>query len=394
MKKLRYAMVGGGRDAFIGAVHRKAMALDGEFEFVAGALSSSPDKSRASGRDLGLADDRNHADWQALLADEAKRPKDERIDFVAIVTPNHVHYPVARAFADAGIHVVCDKPLCTNTAEQAATPRLVAQARRRRLRRHVQLLRLPDGEAGAAHGGERRVGEIRKVIVEYNQGWLATQARSSRGRSRPTGAPTPARAGIGGAIGDIGSHAEHLLRYITGLDIYPHLRRPHQLRPRPSLDDDANLLLRLTNGARGILTCSQIDRWRERPAHPHLRQHRPLEWRQEDPNLLHSPIDGPRRVLTRGRLAGEAAPCHAPPVRPSRGVHRGLRQHLPRRGRAHPCAQAGSRRCRFDYPAGRRCPRRALHREDGRVEPQRPQVDADGLRGRPCSSASIWAPRA
>ena len=118
MRKLRYAMVGGGRDAFIGAVHRKAMALDGEMEFVAGALASSAAKAIASGQDLGLASDRNHGTWEALLADELKRPQAERIDFVSIVTPNHMHFPVARAFADAGIHVVCDKPL-VHTSEQA-----------------------------------------------------------------------------------------------------------------------------------------------------------------------------------------------------------------------------------------------------------------------------------
>ena len=117
-RKLRYAMVGGGRDAFIGAVHRKAIALDGQVDLVAGALSSSPEKAKASGRDLFLADDRNHGDWQSLLDDELKRPLDERIDFVSIVTPNHVHSPVAKAFVDAGFHVVCDKPL-VHTGEQA-----------------------------------------------------------------------------------------------------------------------------------------------------------------------------------------------------------------------------------------------------------------------------------
>ncbi|MGL6109161.1 MAG: Gfo/Idh/MocA family protein, partial [Rubrivivax sp.] len=118
MKRLRYAMVGGGRDAFIGAVHRKAMALDGQFELVSGALSSSPDKALASGRDLGLGAERNHADWRSLLADELRRPAAERVDLVSIVTPNHVHFPVARAFAEAGFHVVCDKPL-VHTSEQA-----------------------------------------------------------------------------------------------------------------------------------------------------------------------------------------------------------------------------------------------------------------------------------
>jgi predicted dehydrogenase len=127
-RRLRAAMVGGGRGAFIGAVHRHAMALDGQIEVVAGALSSDPDRARASGRDIGLRDDRNHGTWQALLDDELRRPAEERIDFVAIVTPNHAHYDVARAFADAGIHVVCDKPL-VHTREQADA--LVAAVARR-----------------------------------------------------------------------------------------------------------------------------------------------------------------------------------------------------------------------------------------------------------------------
>ena len=127
-RKLRYAMVGGGRDAFIGAVHRKAAALDGQIELVAGALSSSPDKARASGRDLFLADDRNHGDWQSLLADELQRPPHERIDFVSIVTPNHVHFPVAQAFVEAGFHVVCDKPLVHTSAEADALVAAVARA--------------------------------------------------------------------------------------------------------------------------------------------------------------------------------------------------------------------------------------------------------------------------
>src|ERR1035437_3166959 len=127
MRKLRYAMVGGGRDAFIGAVHRRAAALDGEIELVAGALSSRADKARASGQDLGLADARNHGSWEALLADEVRRPETERIDFVSIVTPNHVHFPVARAFAEAGIHVVCDKPLVHTSGQAQELAAVVAR---------------------------------------------------------------------------------------------------------------------------------------------------------------------------------------------------------------------------------------------------------------------------
>ena len=153
-RKLRYAMVGGGRDAFIGAVHRKAIALDGQAELVAGALSSSAEKARASGRDLFLADERNHGDWQSLLDDELKRPPDERIDFVSIVTPNHVHFPVAQAFVEAGFHVVCDKPL-VHTREQADALVARGRAQGHGVRRHLQLHRLPDGARGARDGALR-----------------------------------------------------------------------------------------------------------------------------------------------------------------------------------------------------------------------------------------------
>src|SRR6478609_7711703 len=208
-RKLRYAMVGGGRDAFIGAVHRKAIALDGQVDLVAGALSSSPEKARASGRDLFLADDRNHGDWQSLLDDELKRPLDERIDFVSIVTPNHVHFPVAKAFVDAGFHVVCDKPL-VHTGEQADA--LVAAVARQgtvfgvtynytgypMVRQAREMVR----------AGE--LGEIRKVVVEYNQGWLATRLEAA-GNKQAQWRADPAQSGGAGAIGDIGSHAENLL---------------------------------------------------------------------------------------------------------------------------------------------------------------------------------------
>ena len=157
LRKVRYAMVGGGRDAFIGAVHRKAMALDGQIELVAGALSSSPDKARASGRDLGLADDRNHGSWQALLADELQRPPEQRIHAVSIVTPNHLHFPVAMAFVQAGFHVICDKPL-VHTSEQAAQLVQAVRAAAFGGGSHAAPDVAPDGSSSrpaSAEGGDR-----------------------------------------------------------------------------------------------------------------------------------------------------------------------------------------------------------------------------------------------
>jgi len=298
-RKLRYAMVGGGRDAFIGAVHRHAMALDGHYEFVAGALSATPEKALASGRDLGLADARNHGHWQALLDDELRRPADERIDVVSIVTPNHVHYEVARAFVDAGFHVVCDKPL-VHTGEQADD--LVARVRAQRT-----LFAVTYNYTGYPMVRQARemvrsgaIGTVRKVIVEYHQGWLATQLEAGANKQADW-RTDPARSGIAGAIGDIGSHAENLACTVTGLEIDSLCADLTTFVPGRRLDDDGNLLLRFGNGARGVLIASQIETGNENDIRLRVFGERGmLDWRQEDPNhLVHAPIDGPRMILTR-----------------------------------------------------------------------------------------------
>lgn len=300
MRKLRYAMVGGGRDAFIGAVHRRAAALDGDIELVAGALSSSPDKARASGQDLGLADARNHGSWEALLADEVRRPETERIDFVSIVTPNHVHFPVARAFAEAGIHVVCDKPLVHTSGQAQELAAVVA--------RTGVVFAVTYNYTGYPMVREARamvragaIGEVRKVIVEYNQGWLATRLEDS-GQKQADWRTDPARSGIAGAIGDIGSHAENLVATVTGLQLESLCADLTTFVAGRRLDDDGNLLLRFTNGARGVLIASQIEVGCENDLRLRVfGSSGTLEWHQEEPNtLLHSPIDGPRRMLTRG----------------------------------------------------------------------------------------------
>ena len=292
-------MVGGGRDAFIGAVHRHAMALDGHYELVAGALSSSPDKAQASGRDLGLSNTRNHGTWQALLADELKRPADERIDVVGIVTPNHVHYEVARAFVDAGFHVVCDKPL-VHTSAQADD--LVA-----RVARQGTVFAVTYNYTGYPMVRQARemvrggaIGSVRKVIVEYHQGWLATQLESGHNKQADW-RTDPARSGVAGAIGDIGSHAENLALSVTGLEVESLCADLTSFVPGRRLDDDGNLLLRFEGGARGVLIASQIEAGCENDIRLRVFGERGmLDWRQEDPNhLVHAPIDGPRMTLTR-----------------------------------------------------------------------------------------------
>ena len=257
-------MVGGGRDAFIGAVHRHAAALDGQIDFVAGALSSTPEKARASGQDLGLADDRNYGSWQAMLAGELARPAGERIDFVSIVTPNDVHYPVARAFAEAGINVVCDKPL-VHTVEQADD--LVATARQSGV-----VFAVTYNYTGypmvkeARHWIEQgRIGAIRRVVVEYAQGWLSHPI-DAEGHKQAAWRTDPARAGIAGALGDIGTHCENLASYVTGLEIRELSADLATFVPGRRLDDDVSVLLRFASGGansagedpRGVLWVSQV----------------------------------------------------------------------------------------------------------------------------------------
>ena len=300
MRKLRYAMVGGGRGAFIGAVHRKAMALDGQIELVAGALSADAERARASGRDLGLAEARNHGSWQALLDDELKRPRGERIDFVSIVTPNHVHFEVAKAFTEAGIHVVCDKPL-VHTSEQAQA--LVAARERAGtvfgVTHNYTGYPMVRQAREMVRSGE--LGQIRKVIVEYNQGWLATQLESTD-HKQADWRVDPARSGIVGAIGDIGTHAENLVASVCGLEIESLCADLTAFVPGRRLDDDGNLLLRYKGGARGVMIASQIEIGGENDLRLRVfGTQGSLAWHQEDPNLLvHASLDGPKRLLTRG----------------------------------------------------------------------------------------------
>jgi len=308
MRKLRYAMVGGGQGAFIGAIHRKALALDGQAELVAGVLASTPERAWASGRALGLVDERNHANWQALLDDELRRPLDERIDFVSIVTPNHLHHPVARAFAEVGVHVVCDKPL-VHTSEQALDLARVVD-------KSGSIFGVTYNYSGYPMVREARtlvkngvIGEVRKVVVEYHQGWLATRLEGSDNK-QAAWRTDPAKSGAAGALGDIGSHAENLMTTVTGLELESLCADLSTFVSGRRLDDDGSLLLRFKGGARGVLVASQIAAGCENDLRLRVfGSAGTLDWRQEEPNtLVHAPIDGPRRLLTRGSpWLGESA---------------------------------------------------------------------------------------
>jgi len=311
-RTLRMGMVGGGRDAFIGAVHRMAARLDADYEggmeFVAGALSSNPEKAKASGQDLGLADDRNYISWEAMLEGERARPETERIDFVSIVTPNHMHFPVAKAFAEGGFNVLLDKPM-VHTSTQAAELTSVAQQAGVVFAVTYNYSGYPMVKQAREMVKAGDLGEIRKVVVEYNQGWLATQLEKS-GHKQADWRTDPARSGIGGCIGDIGSHAEQLVSYVTELEIDSVCADLTTFVPGRRLDDDANVLLRFKGGAKGLLFASQICVGSENDLRLRVWGSKGgLEWRQEEPNhLVYRPIDGPERVYRRGTdFVGEAA---------------------------------------------------------------------------------------
>ncbi len=297
---LNMGMVGGGKDAFIGAVHRRAACLDLGVRFVAGCLSSSPAKALESGRELGLATNRNYATWHEMLASELKLPPGERIDFVSIVTPNHVHAPVAKAFAEAGINVVCDKPLCMNSAEAAS---LVTAQHKSGVVFAVTYVytgypMVKQARHIVANGD---LGDIRKVIVEYNQGWLASKLEAS-GQKQADWRTDPSRSGAGGAIGDIGSHAENLISTITSLRITHLCADLTSFVEGRRVDDDANVLLRFDGGARGVLIASQIEIGHENDLRIRVFGTKgTLDWRQEEPNeLWHRKVGEPDAVLRRG----------------------------------------------------------------------------------------------
>jgi predicted dehydrogenase len=318
-RRLRYAMVGGGRGAFIGAVHRHAMALDGQYDLVSAALSSTPEKAMASGRDLGLPDDRNHGDWQALLADERRRPPNERVDVVVIVTPNHAHFEPAAAFVDAGFHVVCDKPL-VHTRMQADD--LVA-----RVAAAGTLFAVTYNYTGYPMVREARervragaIGAVRKVIVEYHQGWLAGALEHATNK-QAAWRLDPALGGPAGAMADIGSHAENLVATVTGLEAESLCAELTAFGPARRLDDDASILLRFAGGARGVLLASQVAVGHENDLRLRVIGERgTLDWRQEEPNqLVHLSLDAPRQVLTRnspGLSAAALAACRLPAGHP------------------------------------------------------------------------------
>jgi predicted dehydrogenase len=293
-------MVGGGQNAFIGAVHRLAANLDGQIELVAGAFSADANNSRKTGEQLFLNPQRAYASYAEMAVREAALPADERIDFVSIVTPNFLHAPVATTFLKAGFHIVCDKPMTLTLAE--------AKALRNTVRKTGKVFALTHNYTGYPMVKEARdlvrtgkLGKILKVVAEYPQGWLLDKIEGA-GQKQAAWRLDPRRAGASSCVGDIGTHAENLGRYITGLEIESLCAEFTAFIPGRKLEDDANLLLRYRGGAKGVLHCSQISCGEENNLN--IRVYGTLgslAWQQEHPNeLKFIPKGEPARILRRG----------------------------------------------------------------------------------------------
>jgi predicted dehydrogenase len=296
--RIRYGMVGGGQGAFIGAVHRLAARMDDQFELVAGALSSDRKRALASAADLALAPDRSYGNYQEMAEHEAERS--DGIEAVSIVTPNHMHAPVATAFLNAGIHVICDKPLALTVAEARDLVKLTRKSRRIFALTHNYTGYPMVRQARAmVAGGE--LGTIRVVQAEYAQDWL-TEPLEKTGQKQAAWRVDPKRSGAGGALGDIGTHAYNLACFVSGLELDALLADLTAFVKGRRLDDNDNILLRFKGGARGMIWASQVAPGNENGLQLRIYGTKGgLEWKQEEPNTLRfAPFGEPPRLITRG----------------------------------------------------------------------------------------------
>lgn len=298
-KKLKMGMVGGGQGAFIGAVHRYAAALDGEIELVCGAFSSTTEKAIASGEDLGIETSRNYANYQEMFSKESQLSEEDRMDFVAIVTPNHMHYPVACAALDAGFHVICDKPATLNLDEAKSLSSLVKSTQLLFGLTHTYT-GYPMVKEAKEVIRQGKLGKLRKVVVEYTQGWLAeAQDDDNKQASWRT---DPKTSGISGCMGDIGSHAANLAEYITGESIEQLCAELTSFVPGRLLDDDGIALIKMSGGIKGILHASQVAVGEENNLTIRIYgENGALEWHQQEPNsLLLKWLNEPTQILRTG----------------------------------------------------------------------------------------------
>lgn len=297
MSRLKLGMVGGGQGAFIGGVHRIASRIDDRFELVAGALSSDPERAKASAVELGISADRSYASYEEMATAEAAR--EDGIDAVAIVTPNHMHAGPAIAFLNAGINVICDKPLAATSEQAAAIAEAAAGGKAKFVLTH-NYTGYPLVRYARKLIAEGFLGELRLVHAEYVQDWLATPLESE-GQKQASWRTDPKQAGAG-AIGDIGSHAFNLLEFVSGLKTEKLAAELDSMVPGRLVDDNAQILLRMNNGAKGSIWVSQVAPGHENDLRLRIYGEKAsIEWSQEEPNKLwYAPLGGSRQLITRG----------------------------------------------------------------------------------------------
>ncbi|WP_445736140.1 Gfo/Idh/MocA family protein [Mariniflexile sp.] len=297
-RKLRMGMVGGGTGSFIGDVHRKAAAIDGMIELVCGAFSSSAEKSIASGKALFLPEERCYGTFEDMILKEKQLPESERMDFVSIVTPNHMHFPPAKMALENGFHVVCDKPMTLTLDEAIELEKIIAKSGKLFALTH-NYTGYPLVKQAKAMVAKGDLGTIRKIQVQYLQGWLSTSLEKT-GQKQASWRVDPKISGIGGALGDIGTHAENLVEYITGLKIDELAADLGRFGEGRVLDDDGNILIRMENGAKGTMSFSQIALGEENNLAIKVYGTKgSMEWHQENPNqLITHWLDAPVKIYT------------------------------------------------------------------------------------------------
>ncbi|MEL0652140.1 Gfo/Idh/MocA family oxidoreductase [Algibacter sp. TI.3.09] len=297
-RKLRMGMIGGGTGSFIGDVHRRAAAIDGMIELVCGAFSSNEEKSKTSGKALYLPEDRCYGSFEEMILKEKELPEGVRMDFVSIVTPNHMHFPPAKLALEHGFNVVCDKPMTLTLDEAIALETIIEKSGKLFALTH-NYTGHPMVKQARAMVAKGDLGKIRKIQVQYLQGWLSTAVEQT-GQKQASWRVDPSKSGIGGALGDIGTHAENLAEYITGLKIEELAADLGKFGEGRVLDDDGNLLLRMENGAKGTMSISQIALGEENNlAIKVYGEKGSLEWHQENPNqLITHWLEEPVKIFT------------------------------------------------------------------------------------------------
>ena len=295
-KKIKMGMLGGGPSSFIGPVHRMAANLDGLIELVCGCFSSDPAKSAQTGEELGLAPDRVYASYQEMIEREAQLPAEERMDFLSIVTPNHLHYGPAAMALEAGFHVALDKPATYSLEEAKNLAEITARTGRRLLLTHTYS-GYPLVKEARYRVQRGDLGNIRRVYVEYPQGWLSTDCAADN--KQAAWRVDPSRSGKAGCMGDIGTHAFHLANYITGLQVTELCAELNSFVPGRQLDDDGTVMIRYEGGARCLLSASQVCAGVENGLHIRIYGEKGgLEWRQDSPNtMIFRPVEGAAQVI-------------------------------------------------------------------------------------------------